>query len=98
MSLYAAAPDGPGTAIARVRHFAPAAGVLEDPATGSAAGALGACLAAAGLGDDEGLRLTVVQGLELGRPASSRCASTRPAARPGGCAWAGTFAWCWRGP
>ncbi len=83
VSLYAAAPGGPGTALARVRHFAPAAGVLEDPATGSAAGALGACLAAAGLGDAGGLRLRVVQGLELGRPSELAVRVDAPAGAPG---------------
>jgi len=53
----------------RVRHFAPLVGVPEDPATGSAAGALGACLASAGLSGPGGdLEMVVSQGLELGRP------------------------------
>jgi trans-2,3-dihydro-3-hydroxyanthranilate isomerase len=53
----------------RVRHFAPLVGVPEDPATGSAAGALGACLAAAGMtGPDGDLEMFVTQGVELGRP------------------------------
>jgi trans-2,3-dihydro-3-hydroxyanthranilate isomerase len=53
---------GPGTV--RARLFAPTAGVSEDPATGSAAGALGALLAARG----EGASLVVEQGAEMGRP------------------------------
>jgi trans-2,3-dihydro-3-hydroxyanthranilate isomerase len=51
-----------------VRHFAPLVGVPEDPVTGSAAGALGACLAAAGLGDADDLEMVVRQGAGLGRP------------------------------
>lgn len=50
-----------------VRHFAPLVGVPEDPVTGSAAGALGACLAAAGFGDGDDLSLVVCQGASLGR-------------------------------
>jgi trans-2,3-dihydro-3-hydroxyanthranilate isomerase len=42
--------------------------VLEDPVTGSAAGALGARLAATGLGGGGALELIVHQGQELGRP------------------------------
>ncbi|MDH3226960.1 MAG: PhzF family phenazine biosynthesis protein, partial [Thermoleophilia bacterium] len=56
---------------ASVRHFAPGAGVLEDPATGSAAGALGACLQA-GLGGGDDLELTISQGSNLARPAEIR--------------------------
>jgi trans-2,3-dihydro-3-hydroxyanthranilate isomerase len=53
---------GPGAV--RARLFAPSAGVPEDPATGSAAGALGALLAARG----GGTSLVVEQGAEMGRP------------------------------
>jgi trans-2,3-dihydro-3-hydroxyanthranilate isomerase len=51
--------------VAKVRFFAPTAGVLEDPATGSAAAALAAVLRSEG--EDAGsIRLT--QGDEMGRP------------------------------
>jgi trans-2,3-dihydro-3-hydroxyanthranilate isomerase len=50
----------------RCRVFAPAVGVPEDPATGSAAGPLGVHLLAAGL--IEAGHLTVHQGHEMGRP------------------------------
>ena len=54
--------------LVRVRHFAPLLGVPEDPVTGSAAGALGACLAAAGMADANGdLELVVSQGTAGGR-------------------------------
>lgn len=66
--LYAPA-DAPGTT-ADCRMFAPGLGVPEDPATGSAAGALGAYLVRhgqVGLVDGEA-RLTFDQGTEIGRP------------------------------
>jgi trans-2,3-dihydro-3-hydroxyanthranilate isomerase len=68
VSVFALAGGGATTLTAHVRHFAPAVGVPEDPATGSAAGALGACLAAAGHGDGDVTQLFVRQGAELGRP------------------------------
>ncbi|MCP4307428.1 MAG: PhzF family phenazine biosynthesis protein [bacterium] len=49
----------------RMRFFIPAAGIAEDPATGSAAVALATRLAAAG--ETEG-RLTIDQGEEIGHP------------------------------
>ncbi len=51
-----------------VRMFAPAVGVPEDPATGSAAAALGGYLAATDGGSDGTLRWVVEQGLEIDRP------------------------------
>jgi trans-2,3-dihydro-3-hydroxyanthranilate isomerase len=56
--------------------------VPEDPATGSAAGALGACLAAAGMGDGEGLRMTVSQGAEMGRPSEIQVLVDAPGGTP----------------
>jgi trans-2,3-dihydro-3-hydroxyanthranilate isomerase len=52
------------------RLFAPLAGVLEDPATGSASGALGAYLVHHRVcgGEAEVVRLENEQGYELGRP------------------------------
>jgi trans-2,3-dihydro-3-hydroxyanthranilate isomerase len=52
------------------RLFAPLAGVLEDPATGSASGALGAYLVHHHVlgGDSEVIHLENEQGHELGRP------------------------------
>jgi trans-2,3-dihydro-3-hydroxyanthranilate isomerase len=67
VSLYAITEEGDGRVEAQVRHFAPGAGVLEDPGTGSAAGGLGACLAAAGFGAGGSLQLVVHQGIEMGR-------------------------------
>jgi trans-2,3-dihydro-3-hydroxyanthranilate isomerase len=82
VSIYAIEEAAPGRAVARVRHFAPGLGVLEDPVTGSAAGALGACLAAAGLGADGRLELTVRQGAEMGRPGRVAVSVLAPAGAP----------------
>ncbi|HSJ98313.1 MAG TPA: PhzF family phenazine biosynthesis protein [Myxococcota bacterium] len=60
-----------GPATVRARMFAPGEGIAEDPATGSAAGPLGAFLLARGaLAPDAGgvARLEVEQGVEMGRP------------------------------
>lgn len=54
--------------IAEVRHFAAPIGIPEDPVTGSAAAALGACLAAQGVIGDGEPALTVLQGHHMGRP------------------------------
>jgi trans-2,3-dihydro-3-hydroxyanthranilate isomerase len=60
---------------ARARVFAAGAGVPEDPATGSAAVALGAYLVVSGLvGADGETAYDVVQGVEMGRPSLLRCA------------------------
>ena len=55
---------------ARCRMFAPGLGVPEDPATGSAAGALGAYLVHHGIvrPDDGTAEITVQQGAEIERP------------------------------
>jgi len=68
VSLYCVTGGEDGRLSVRVRHFAPQLGVLEDPVTGSAAAALGACLAAAGRADPNGnLEMVVGQGIEPGR-------------------------------
>ena len=69
-------PDREGSrAIAWCRMFAPGLGVPEDPATGSAAGALGAYCVRHGLLPARGeVSLVVHQGHEIGRP--SRIAVT----------------------
>jgi trans-2,3-dihydro-3-hydroxyanthranilate isomerase len=60
-------PDG----TVHARMFAPFIGVSEDPATGSAAGALGAYLVARGLVPAEPTaRIVVEQGYEMGRPST----------------------------
>lgn len=52
----------------RTRMFAPLAGVIEDPATGSANAALAALLTSLAPGDDLHLEFDIEQGIELGRP------------------------------
>ena len=65
-SLDTESPD----AFAHVRFFTPSAGIREDPATGSAAGGLGAYLLGHGVLDaaESPARLTIEQGIEMGRP------------------------------
>jgi trans-2,3-dihydro-3-hydroxyanthranilate isomerase len=53
---------------AKARMFAAGVGVDEDPATGSAAGPLGAYLADRGAISSS--RLTISQGVEIGRPST----------------------------
>lgn len=52
----------------RARMFAPFDGVPEDPATGSANGALAALLTRVAAEFRDGLVLTIGQGIEMGRP------------------------------
>lgn len=72
--LYARGYDG----TLRTRMFAPGAGVPEDPATGSAAAALAGVLAldAASRGETGGLRWTIYQGVEMGRPSVLEASAT----------------------
>jgi len=56
-----------GANSARCRMFAPAHGIAEDPATGGAAGPLGAYWLARGLAQP-GAALVFTQGVEMGRP------------------------------
>ena len=62
--LQATAPD----TLAHARMFAPGAGVPEDPATGSAAGPLGAYLAVHGVLPKNQPTFVLEQGIEMGRP------------------------------
>ena len=52
----------------RARMFAPAAGIVEDPATGSAAAAFGGWLGLRELRGDGITRYVIAQGVEMGRP------------------------------
>ncbi|MGH6944565.1 MAG: PhzF family phenazine biosynthesis protein [Geminicoccaceae bacterium] len=63
----------------RTRMFAPAAGIEEDPATGSAAAALGGWLALHEVTADGTQRYRVAQGLEMGRPSRLEIALERRA-------------------
>lgn len=59
--------EGEGVDV-RTRMYAPGSGVHEDPATGSAAAALGGYLAKADGRKEGTLSWTVEQGMEMGRP------------------------------
>jgi trans-2,3-dihydro-3-hydroxyanthranilate isomerase len=65
--VFAMDAEQPGHHV-RARMFAPAIGVPEDPATGSACVALGGYLAARDQRRDGTLRWIVEQGFEMGRP------------------------------
>jgi trans-2,3-dihydro-3-hydroxyanthranilate isomerase len=79
VSAYVVRERSEGRVAVRVRNFAPRVGVPEDPFTGSAAGALGARLAA-DAGVDGELTVEVAQGEELGRPGAG---TVRVSARAG---------------
>ncbi len=73
--LYLIYPEG---GLVHARMFAPQLGVLEDPATGSAAGPLCAYLGASGqrdLDDTGWLRIVVRQGEDMGRPSTIEAAA-----------------------
>ena len=65
--VFARDPELEGSDI-RARVFVPGLSVPEDPATGSAAAALGAYLAARDTTSTASLRYVVEQGFEMGRP------------------------------
>jgi trans-2,3-dihydro-3-hydroxyanthranilate isomerase len=78
-----------GEADVRVRMFAPGSGVPEDPATGSAAAALGGYLAALDGRQSGTLRWVAEQGIEMGRPSllyveADRAGGATTAIRVGG--------------
>ncbi|WP_372085055.1 PhzF family phenazine biosynthesis protein [Tistrella mobilis] len=56
--------------VLRARSFAPLSNIPEDPATGSASAALAAYLAPRLRPDRAPLRMTIEQGVEMGRPSS----------------------------
>ena len=66
-TIFVQAPRDPAHS-ARVRIFFPTAGIPEDPATGSAAAIFAAELAARGLLAGPETKLTIAQGVEMGRP------------------------------
>ena len=73
----------------RVRMFAPGSGVAEDPATGSAAAALGGYLSNLDICEEGSLSWTVEQGIEMDRPSliyveADRSCGTTSAVRVGG--------------
>jgi trans-2,3-dihydro-3-hydroxyanthranilate isomerase len=72
LSLYLYARDG---ARVRARMFAPIAGTVEDPATGSAATPLAAMLLSQGKAESGSW--DIVQGVEMGRPSLLRATARR---------------------
>lgn len=56
------------TSTVHSRMFAPAMGILEDPATGAASGPLGCYLFKHGIVTDSPVRVVSEQGFEMGRP------------------------------
>jgi trans-2,3-dihydro-3-hydroxyanthranilate isomerase len=64
--VFAVTAQSPGEAALHARFFAPALGVGEDPATGSAAASLAGSIK--GLAGNERLRMRITQGVEMGRP------------------------------
>ncbi|MGI9252174.1 MAG: PhzF family phenazine biosynthesis protein [Thermomicrobiales bacterium] len=64
--FYTRLPGQPGAI--RARMFSPFDGIVEDPATGSAAGALGGLLGTLSGMDHGVLELAIDQGVEMGRP------------------------------
>src|SRR5262249_30182619 len=78
--IFALDPERP-TSDVRARMFAPGSGILEDPATGSAAVALGGYLAARDPRFDGTLRWVVEQGFEMGRPSILEVEAEKSAGR-----------------
>jgi trans-2,3-dihydro-3-hydroxyanthranilate isomerase len=74
----------------RARMFAPLAGVLEDPATGSAACALAALLTSIAPGENVNLQYAIEQGVEMGRPSLIIAAAVKTAEGPVTASVAGT--------
>ena len=67
--VYVICMNGEGEGVdVRVRMYAPGSGVPEDPATGSAAAALGGYLSKADGRPDGSMSWKVEQGIEIGRP------------------------------
>jgi trans-2,3-dihydro-3-hydroxyanthranilate isomerase len=67
-SLFIYARSGAGSNRLRARMFAPLSNIVEDPATGSAAAALGALLASVSPASDMNDHIVIEQGVEMGRP------------------------------
>ncbi|MGD8870444.1 MAG: PhzF family phenazine biosynthesis protein [Gemmatimonadota bacterium] len=90
--VYLVSLDAEGDRVdVRVRMFAPGSGVAEDPATGSAAAALGGYLSEVDGRDEGTLAWTLEQGLEVGRPSllyveADRAGGRTTAVRVGGAA------------
>lgn len=77
ISIFCVGADSPGAAI-RVRTFAPAKGVFEDPVTGSSNGCIAALIAKHGLlpARDGEIAYAAEQGIEMGQPGRVYCRVT----------------------
>ncbi len=78
--IFCRDPELAGSSI-RARMFAPEFGIPEDPATGSAAAALGGYLGARDRASDGTLRWIVEQGFEMGRPSLLHVETDKSAGR-----------------
>ncbi|MEO0398002.1 MAG: PhzF family phenazine biosynthesis protein [Pseudomonadota bacterium] len=83
VGVVAYAPSNEADTDYVVRVFAPAAGIFEDPATGSAACALPAVVARAGALKDGAHSWRIRQGVEMGRPSDIHAAFTLTDGRVG---------------
>jgi trans-2,3-dihydro-3-hydroxyanthranilate isomerase len=73
--------DGDATRL-QTRVFAPLAGIMEDPATGSANAALAALLTSMAPGDNVELAFDIAQGIEMGRPSRLLATSNKTGEGP----------------
>jgi trans-2,3-dihydro-3-hydroxyanthranilate isomerase len=80
--VYVFAPTSGGADL-HARMFAPAFGIPEDPATGSAGAALAGCLAAQDGAADGSFRWRLEQGVEMGRPSLIEIEAEKRAGRVG---------------
>jgi trans-2,3-dihydro-3-hydroxyanthranilate isomerase len=62
--------------------FGPLAGMLEDPATGSANAALAALLTSLAPGENADLTYEILQGVEMGRPSQIIASARKTAEGP----------------
>jgi trans-2,3-dihydro-3-hydroxyanthranilate isomerase len=81
--LYSPDPEDARDAVAYARFFNPTMGIVEDPATGTAAGPLVALLVASGKVPD-GITVVVEQGRALGRPSRIQVTVAGPRVRVSG--------------
>lgn len=79
--LYLYARTSEGWDQLRTRMFVPLGQIVEDPATGSAAAALGAFLAHLDARPDVSARIAIAQGAEMGRPSAIDVDVTKQAGR-----------------
>ena len=79
--LYTPVPDETGAV--RARMFAPLDNIPEDPATGSASGALAGLIAHLDSASDGEFRVLIHQGVEMGRPSRIEVTATKRGGKVG---------------